>query len=130
MSSLKIRVCKDVDMEDYYSFEEFLEELGNHDGVSLISENGSLPCYFDCLTGTEEIPEGQAGTFLEAASYFSEGDAEGILMVSVTSRERNHQEFLDIARDYPGATITTTPRNNGRDLYTVYCLLFPATPQL
>lgn len=54
-----------------------------------------------------------------------------ILVFSVTSREKNYEEWVNMARTYPGGTVTTTERKlyNGRK-YTVYYCTLPLTPQL
>jgi hypothetical protein len=126
MNEMKIEVYIEVDLNGFGDFKEFVDQLGFD---ATLEYGDDVPCYFTFLQGSENIPVKAIPAVLEAALYFTAGN-ESLVMVSVTSVEKNHQDWLQIAQDYPGAHITEIIRradNNSK--YTVYNLLFPGTPQ-
>lgn len=125
----KIVITKEISLHDYDSFADLVEELQLDDeGITILSESGDddFPCYFDRLTCAHNVPKKLIPAVLESALHYGTAGAETILMVNVTSEEDNHGEWLEQARNYPGATITSIKRGNGSR--TCYTLLFPATP--
>jgi hypothetical protein len=120
--------------EDYYNGFESNVSTAVDDGL-LSTEDfelfvEDLPCYFGCIRGAQNATSADIPVLLELA-FLDIALDESIIMVSVTDQEKpNYLYWLDAAEGYPGAQVTEIVRKNDNGYYTVYNILFPATPKL
>lgn len=122
----KMELITEVDISDFDNYNDFANAFLNQKDSCLGSEEGfDMPCYFDALHGIQTIRRDEIPWALEAACQQNEN---GILFVSVTSKEPHYKEWLAIAEDYPGATITKLPRPEHKPNRIVYALMFPSIP--
>lgn len=123
-----MRMCKEINLNDYDYFEDFAEEILNVDDYYhdvALKDDHEFPCYLMQLTGTQLVKEELIPFVLEAACHFSAPDQ--LVAFSVTSAEDNHHKWLEAIEMYPGAQVVKHQRTLTR---TVYLCLVPVTPVL
>lgn len=135
-----IKICKEVNISELIAdgdslsdFAKYLAEAGLDIGeaydAELSDEDSNLPCYMALLKNADSIPAPLIPYFLEAAFQYT-ADNESLIIVSVTTNEATHKDWLALAAEYPGSHVTAIERGHGGNRRTVYCITFPGTPSL
>lgn len=126
---MKMHICKDIDLDDYSDFDDFVSDvLGDNSYVGI--NESDTHCYLHYLQETEDVPENLIPAVLEMGlrDITRHGATARMLLVSVTSRESNHKGWLEAVEGYPGATVTKLERDE--PARTVYTILIPSIPAL
>ena len=107
--------------QELYVLEDLIDTPNFHGWIEL---NGTDFCYLYTITGAENVPVDLVPVALELA--MRDGPPrDGIVQVSVSTRENHYKAWLEQAENYPGASCITVPRTG----YTCYLLHFPVTPK-
>ena len=126
-----MKICTEFNPKNFSNFSDSIRALCSlmaYDDVRLASDEDDLsPCYLDQIYGTQHVPSAFIPAVLEAGCYFHQSQDDGLLCLSVTSSEANHQDWLAAVQDYPGVTIVKHIRNSGK---SVYWIMLPVIPKL
>lgn len=111
------------DKEFEMTIDSYMESLFDN-AEELFWTSSDLPCYLSMVTGVENI-DLDTYPIHEVLEYLVD-NSNGMLLVSVTSLEKDYKQWLEAVEMYPGANVTSYDRGSR----IVYLISIPVIPNL